>query len=394
MEKKIPFGITDFKEIIEGNYYYVDKTKAIEELVDTGTYVPLFTRPRKFGKTVFLSMLDNFFNIEKKEVNKNLFDGLYISKSEYFKCFGKYPVIKLDFKNINGPTYKKAYKKYKEVIKELYKSKEYVKECLCYAEKIMYNEIMKGTADRVKYEFSIEYLTNWLKRYYNEYVVVLIDEYDIPLRAGYKYGYYEKIRYLIVGALSAALKDSDSLKMGIMVGTFNVIRYMSDLNNYVEETMLDNHFKDILGFSESETKEMLKYYGIEINKDVKGYYGAYNSNGVIIYNPWDIINYIKNRKLKSYWFNYAGVKKLFKNMDKRDVNDIQKAIQGEKVIALEMFGISTHRCFEAYMNEYYVYYLLFVSGYLTLDRIKDRNYIFRVTNRAIKEELIKLINKM
>ena len=191
--KKLPIGRDNFKDIIEGDFYYVDKTKIIEELLDRGAYVALFPRPRRFGKSLMISTLDEFFNVEKKEKNKNLFKGLDIAKSKYKKEQGKYPVINLNFKSMKADNWEHMYAIIREEFREVFESKRYLMEILTDSEKKVYYRILNKEANQDEYEKAIKMLSQYMERYYNEKVLLLIDEYDVPIQTGYTRGFYDDV---------------------------------------------------------------------------------------------------------------------------------------------------------------------------------------------------------
>ncbi len=398
MDKKIPFGREFFDEIIEEGFYYIDKTKVIEDLLKAEEKVIVYLRPRIFGKSLFLSTLENFFNIEKKEKNKNLFDGLYISKSEYFKYFGKYPVIKINFNFISDLEYKDSYASFKEIINELYGKKRYIINSLNDLEKEIYNRILFRTASENEYKLSIKNLSEWLERYHKEKVIILIDQYDVPIRYAYEKGYYGKMIDFLGEVLTEALNENTSLKMAVMVGIVDVLNDYTGLNNVVKNTTLSNKYNDIFGFTESETKDMLEYFGFILTKEFKEYYSGYNMNGVNIYSPWDIISYIhnkkhKNKELEPYWYNSLSMdllKELFKKTNDENKYKILKLIEGESVDYYSL-ELKSFKDYNDYKDVNSIYYLLFVRGYLTLD--KENNSKIKVVNEAIRGELKELLQK-
>ena len=193
--KMLPIGRDNFKDIMDNDLYYVDKTNIIEEILYNKNYVSLFPRPRRFGKSLFISMIDNFFNIEYKDINKNLFDGLKISKSEYYNRLSSNPVIKLDFKFLKQDNFDIMYKAYTEMIRELYSKKEYLKEKLSESEKKLYDSFLYRTASIENYQRAVYTLSYMLYKYYGKKTIVLIDEYDVPIQQGYLEGFYDDINH-------------------------------------------------------------------------------------------------------------------------------------------------------------------------------------------------------
>ena len=249
MLKELPIGRNDFREVIEKNKYYVDKTKIIEELLIKDGYVTLFPRPRRFGKSLFISMLDNFFNIEYKESNKNLFNGLNINKSEYYKELSTRPVINVDFKELEANNYVDIYDMYKTLIYNLYFSKEYLYEHLSNIEKRLYDKFIDKTADKSEYKLAIQYLAQMMYNYYGRKVVILMDEYDVPIQKGYLNNFYDDIIELIRGIFSSSLKGNPYLDFGVVTGVLRVSGeslfskiaiQKSDINPIILELSLTN----------------------------------------------------------------------------------------------------------------------------------------------------------
>ena len=302
MLKNVPIGFHNFKEIIESNLYYVDKTLVIEKLLKGNSKVISFPRPRRFGKSLFISMLDNFFNIEKKESNKNLFKDLNICKSEYYKYLSNYPVISLNFKSLKQDNYEIMFDDFKTMIKEVFATKRYLLDILNENEKKDFNSFLDKTASVNEYQRSIKLLSNFLYRYYNKKVIILIDEYDVPIQQGYLCGFYESIVSFIREVFSNGIKDNDNIYMAIMTGVLRVSKesLFSDLNNVDVYSIVNKEYNEYFGFTEKETKELLEYYGLELTSEVKNMYDGYNFNGVDIYNPWSILNYASRKELVSY----------------------------------------------------------------------------------------------
>ena len=318
MVKKVPIGRDDFKEVIEENLYYVDKTRIIEELLDKKKYVTLFPRPRRFGKSLFISMLDNFFNIEYKDTNKNLFDGLYISKSEYYSYLSSKPVIKLDFKELKKDTYEELYASFKELIISLYTKYEFILDRLSSGEQDIFNSIKKGIAEVVRYEKSIKYLSEMVYKYYNIKPIILIDEYDVPIERGYINNFYDDVVKLIRNVFSNALKGNHSISFAVMTGVLRVSKesLFSDLNNVDVYNMTDKDYNEYFGFTENETKKLLDYYGLNLDEEVKNMYDGYNFGGIHIYNPWSVLKYAERRELEPYWVNTSGNELIIKVIKK------------------------------------------------------------------------------
>ena len=374
--KNLPIGRDNFRDVIERNLYYVDKTDIIEKILSTDSYVSLFPRPRRFGKSLFLSMVDNFFNIEYKDINKSLFDGLKISKSAYYNRISSNPVIKLDFKNVKQDNYEIMYNSYKEMIRELYSKKDYLKEILNDSEKELYDSFLYETADISKYQKAVTILSGMLYRYYNRKVIILIDEYDVPIQQGYLEGFYDDIVSFIREVFSSSLKGNEYVEFAIMTGVLRVSKesLFSDLNNVEVYGIVDSLYNEAFGFTTEETKELLEYYDLELNDDVKNMYDGYNFNGVDIYNPWSIIKYAKYKELKPYWINTSG-NSLIINCIKNCSEDIkvvfEKILTGESVEFIYNEKV-TYLDYNDLTSLDNILNLLFISGYLTIDKtLKD-----------------------
>lgn len=398
--KKIPIGRDNFKDIIEQDFYYVDKTKLIEELLERGSYVTLFPRPRRFGKSLTISMLDEFFNIEKKKQNKNLFRGLKIAKSKYSKEQGKYPVIKLNFKELKYDNWDNTYIKIKMIVQSLYNQNLKVEESLSPLEKIRFNKILFGEASMPEYEESIKMLSEYLYKFYGEKVVLLIDEYDVPIQSGYMNGFYEKIVSFIKNMFSSSLKTNDNILFAVMTGVLRVSKesIFSDLNNVDVYSTLNQTYNEYFGFTEEETRNFLEYYNLELNQDVKEEYDGYLFGKKEIYNPWSIINYANRKELMPYWVNTGSnelITNIICNRTDEDIKiQIEKLLQGE-VLECEynekvtFLDLNKSNSLEIILN------FLLVSGYLTVTKDTDATTGFikvKVPNREIKTVYISLIN--
>ena len=374
MLKNLPIGRDNFKDVIERNLYYVDKTDIIEEILRTDSYVSLFSRPRRFGKSLFISMIDYFFNIEYKDINKNLFEGLKISKSEYYNRMSSTPIIKLDFKNLKQDNYEDMYDAFKIMIRELYSRKEYLMETLSDNDKKLFNSFLCKDATKGDYQKAVYTLTEMLYKYYGKKTIILIDEYDVPIQQGYLLGFYEDIVSFIREVFSSSLKGNEYVEFAIMTGVLRVSKesLFSDLNNVMVYGIVDSLYNEAFGFTNEETKELLDYYNLELNDDVKNMYDGYNFNGTEIYNPWSILNYCFNKELKTYWVNTSG-NSLIINCIKNCSEDIkvifEKLLLGESVgfIYDEKVTYLDYNDLNSLDN---ILNLLFISGYLTIDRIE------------------------
>ncbi|WP_373080974.1 AAA family ATPase [Fusobacterium animalis] len=385
--KRLAIGIDDFKKIIKEDCYYIDKTKFIEDILEDGSGVKLINRPRRFGKTLNMTTLKYFFDIENAEENRKLFNNLYIETSKYIEEQGKYPVIFLSLKEIKGKTWEEMLEEIKNYIKGLYNDFEYVREILNESELKSFDTIWlkKEGAD---YSNSIKDLTKFLYKYYKQEVILLIDEYDVPLIEAYLNDYYSDAISFFKIFLGGALKTNQYLKMGIMTGIIRVIKagIFSDLNNLSVYTILDNDYNEDFGLTEKEVEQALKDYNIfeELN-DVKFWYDGYKIGNKEVYNPWSIINFLKNKELKGFWIKTSGnqlIKKVLEDATP-DVNEgLLKLFNGEDVEEV-VTGTSD---LSNLLNYRDVWELLVFSGYLTIkEKIDRRNYILKIPNQEIRE---------
>ena len=378
--KKIPIGRDNFKDIIEKGYYYVDKTKIIKDILEIGAYVTLFPRPRRFGKSLMISTMDEFFNAEKKEENKNLFKGLYIDKSKYKNEQGKYPIIKLNLKSVEASNWEETYSGIKEIIRQLYESKRYVMEILNEEEKELYRQFLLKKADLSEYKLSLKLLSQYLYKYYKEKVIILIDEYDVPIQKGYLKGFYTQIVDFIKALFNNALKTNENIEFAIMTGVLRVSKesIFSDLNNVKIYSTVNTAYDEYFGFTEEETKKLLEYYNLELTPEVKQMYNGYIFGNQQIYNPWSIINYASDKTLLPYWINTSGnelLQQIFDKTQEETKEMIEKLVLGEsiackyndKVTFLDLNNIETDEAKDTVAN------FLLVSGYLT--KTKESNLV-------------------
>ena len=309
MKKKLPIGISNFKEIIEDEYYYFDKTEFIENLFEEVSKIKLFTRPRRFGKTLNMSMIKYFFDIENKNENKKLFENLKISENEYFEKQGTAPVISISFRNYDESSWGNGFEMIKNTISDLYDEFEFVKENLSARKKEKYDSILFNRATEATWKLSLLDLTKYLYEYYGKKVVVLIDEYDQPIIDSYVKGYYQEAISFFKTFYGVVLKDNNYLEMGIMTGILRVAKenIFSGLNNLRVHTILDNRFTEYFGIMESEVEKALKDFNLEFElQDVQKWYNGYLFGDIKVYNPWSIINFLNDEKLKPYWVNTSG----------------------------------------------------------------------------------------
>jgi len=384
-KKPLPIGIDDFKTIIEEDYYYVDKTKMIESLLDDGAGVTLFTRPRRFGKTLNMSMLNYFFNLKNKEENRKLFENLYISKSKYMNQQGEYPVIYLSFKDIKALNWEKCYYLTRRLITYLYNEFEFLREKLNKKDLSDFDKVWLDE-EGADWENSLKNLLRYLYEYYNKKVVVLIDEYDTPIVSGYNNGYKKKVLDLYRSLYSTVLKSNTHLQFSVMTGILRIAKegIFSGLNNLQVYNIFEKNFSEYYGLTEEEVLEGLKYYNLEYEiNDVKDWYDGYQFGNTEVYNPWSIMNFLKDGELKPYWQGTAGNETINELLDRgnREIfDDLEKLFRKETVYK----KIRDFTEFTADINE--IWELFLYSGYLTTSgKQKDKEHPIRIPNREIME---------
>lgn len=393
---KLPVGISDFKDVIENNYYYFDKTKFIENILEDGSKVKLFTRPRRFGKTLNISMLKYFFNVKNKDENKKLFENLEISKSEYFKKQGNYPVISISFRNYDEENWDDGLKTIKGILKRVYSEYKFLTEKMDDIEIEEFNSVRRGL-DSVEWEASLINLSKYLYEYYGEKVVVLIDEYDQPIIDSYVKGYYDKAISFFKSFYGLVLKDNEYLEMGVMTGILRVAKenIFSGLNNIKVHSILNKRFTEYFGVLENEVEKALKDFGLEYNlKDVQKWYNGYLFGNTQVYNPWSIINFLDEKRLGSYWVNTSGnsLIQLYLQKLKEDIFDeFSKLLNKEKIFEVINESMTFGNLEVDFEKN--IWNLFFHSGYLTLaeeyDENEEETYL-KIPN----EEILRMFSKM
>ena len=386
--KRLAIGVSDFKKIIKGDFYYFDKTKLIEEIINDGSEVKLFTRPRRFGKTLNMSMLKYFFDIENKEENKKLFKDLYIEKTDAFKEQGQYPVIFLSLKDLKASNWEEMEEKISVVLSDLFSEYEYLINDLLGSDSNKLKKIINEDANLSNLGRSLKLLTKILYEKYNKKVVVLIDEYDSPLVSAYINGYYEKAKDFFKTFYSTVLKDNSYLQMGVLTGIIRVIKagIFSDLNNLRTYTILSEMYTDSYGLTEEEVVKSLKDYGIEQEiSNVKDWYDGYKFGDSEVYNPWSILNFLDFKELRAYWVDTSGndlIKDVLKNITKNTIEALERLFNGEGLKQ----NISGTSDLSKLLSEDELWELMLFSGYLTVEeKIDHKNYILRLPNKEIKE---------
>ena len=386
MKKGIGVGIEDFKKIIEEDCYYFDKTNYIEELLKDKTEIKLFTRPRRFGKTLNMTTLKYFFDVRNAEENRKLFKDLYIEKSEYFKEQGQYPTIFITLKDTKKNNWEECYSKIKIILRDLYEEHSYIKDKLSINEKEEYDKIL-FKKDDAEYDNALLNLTKYLYNYYQKKVVLLIDEYDSPLITANQFGYYKEAINFFRDFLSSALKTNSNLKMGVLTGIVQVAKegIFSGLNNVKTYNILGDKFETFFGLSEEEVENALKYFGMTYEiEEVKKWYDGYKFGNSEVYNPWSIINYLSDRGLQAYWVNTSDNALIYDNLKNSTVDvfkDLEALFEG-KAIKKE---ISPFFTFEELSKFDGIWQLMVYNGYLKIsEKLSNDEYMIKIPNYEIQ----------
>ena len=378
MERKpLPIGIEDFKRLIDDEYYFVDKTLMIKELIESQTIVGLFTRPRRFGKTLNMSMIQRFFE-KTDESNAYLFDGLKIS--EYPECMkyqGQYPVINISLKSMKQGSYKDAFHMFKVLISREYDRHKIVLNSnkISNSEKELFNNILNQKAEDASYLDSIKFLSDTMAKYHNKNVIILIDEYDVPLENAFHQGFYTDMVNLIRSVFESALKTNPSLDRAFLTGCLRVSKesIFTGFNNPKVYSITKNKFSQYFGFTQDEIKGLLSYYSLEQYTDtIKEWYDGYLFGRTEIYNPWSVVNcvdsYLENDMItcEPYWSNTSSneiVKRLVEESNDRTKNTIEELINGTPVKA-QIFEDVTYGTID--INSEYIWSFLLFTGYLKI----------------------------
>ena len=386
--KKIPIGVENFKEIINNNCYYVDKTKFIEEILNDGSKIKLFTRPRRFGKTLNMSTIKHFFDIKNNEENRKLFSNLNIEKSVYIKEQGQYPVIFVSMKGIKDITWEEAKSSLKILISKLYSEFKYLLDDLDEFDLPRFKKYLLADIDFANLKNALEFLTRVLYEKHKKEVILLIDEYDSPLISAYEHNYYDEAINFFKVFYGEALKTNDYLKMGIITGIIRVIKagIFSDLNNLRIYSILDKQYSDFFGFTEKEVEKMLIDFNMEYNlPEVKSWYDGYKFGDTEVYNPWSILNFVQNRELEGYWIGTSGnflIKEVLKDSNSEINISLEKLFNGEKIEEV----ITGNSDLSSLLSYHEIWELLLFSGYLTVDKKIDEDvYSLRLPNKEIRK---------
>ena len=384
-KKGIGIGNDDFKDVITQNCYFVDKSKFIEEILSDRAKIKLFCRPRRFGKTLNMSMLRYFFDIKNRDENRKLFDELYIKSSLVMEEQGKYPVIFVTMKELKGNNFEMMSIQIKTLISDLFAEHKYLRKSLDERDIEIFDNLWKRKDE--DYSNSLKFLMECLNNYYNQKVIVLIDEYDTPLLTAHEFGYYNEALQFFKTFYGGALKSNVNLQMGVLTGIIRVAQagIFSDLNNFKTDTILNTkRYEEYFGLLEKEVEEVLRYYDIEYNLDeVKDWYNGYTFGSVQVYNPWSILNYLENQKLTPYWVNTSSnylIREILRKRGRDIFDSLERLFNQEEIRVRITPNVEVHSDLNA--NE--IFSLMLYSGYLTIKKeIADNVFTIRIPNKEI-----------
>ena len=401
----LPTGIEDFKEIRTDGYYYVDKTALIEQVLDKRSKVTLFTRPRRFGKTLNMSMLRYFF---ETGTDSKLFNGLYISQNAELceKYMGKYPVIAISLKGVDADSYTKAKAQIIKIInREARRHRLLLKsEKLDSFDKELLTQLLSRNMEEDTITSSLQELTELLEAHFSKKVVVLIDEYDVPLAKAYENGYYDKMVLLIRNLFGNVLKTNDSLAFAVLTGCLRIAKesIFTGLNNFKVYSITNTEFDETFGFTNEEVRKMLVYYGLDSHfEEVKAWYDGYRFGNADVYCPWDVVNYCEDHKentnaeLQNYWMNTSGNEVIQHFVDSMNdphmltKSELELLVSGDTVVK-QVDEMITYK--ELYSNIDNMWSTLFMTGYLTQrGKEPDGRYHLAIPNREICDCMVRRV---
>lgn len=406
---KLPVGIDNFEKIRKEEFYYIDKTKLIEQLLTNWGEVNLFTRPRRYGKTLNMSMLKSFFDIG---TDKSVFEGLYISNNAKFcdEYMGKYPVIFVSFKDVNGMTYDDAYDALVQVLGEVANRFSFLQESdsLFENEKEQYRGMIRVSDGKYHMDkgvviSSLKVMSQLLSKHYGRKVIIIIDEYDVPLDKAFAHGYYDEMVELIRGVMGKALKTNDFLQFAILSGCLRVSKesIFTGINNFKVLSILDSRFDEQFGFTDDEVKKLLLDYNLSSHyEDIKEWYDGYRFGKAEVYCPWDVVNYVDlliadpTALPQDFWSNSSGNAIVRRFIDKADTDtkaEIEQLIAGEcieKDISQEL----TYNEIDKSIDN--LWSVLFSTGYLTQNgRAQSGKYMLKIPNREIGNLFVRQIRE-
>ncbi len=396
-KKKLPIGIENFEEIRKEDFYYIDKTGLIVELLHNWGAVNLFTRPRRFGKSLNMSMLEHFFSLDG---DKSIFDGLEISKETSLceEYMGKYPVVSISLKGMDALNFERAFRMGARSVRRAASKAQYLLEsdALSESDKLEYQSLLNSNMDESTFCDSLRILSEMLEKHHNTKVILLIDEYDVPLAKAHANGYYDQMISLIRSLLGEALKTNASLKLAVLTGCLRISKesIFTGLNNLKIRSVTDVRFDEYFGFTDTEVKTLLGYYGYPNSYDVaKKWYNGYHFGNVDVYCPWDVLNYCdsllddEEAQPENYWINTSSndaVKRFIqKSANYTTKREIESLVAGE-VITKEIHQELTYP--EVYQTIDNIWSLLFTTGYLTQrGKAEGRQMKLAIPNLEIRD---------
>lgn len=396
-KRKLPIGIENFEQIIKDDFYYVDKTGLISELLRNWGMVNLFTRPRRFGKTLNMSMLEHFFSIEG---DKDIFDGLEISKDTKLceEYMGKHPVISVSLKGINAATYEGAFDFAVQMIKDVAGSMQFLldSEVLSDYDKADYKTLLDSSMNEAVFCGGLRRLSELLEKHYGKKVILMIDEYDVPLAKAFANGYYDQMVFLIRNLLEQALKTNSSLKLAVLTGCMRISKesIFTGLNNFTIFTIADVDFDEYFGFTDQEVRDLLTYYECtDKYESIKEWYDGYRFGNVDVYCPWDVVSYLRSLRTnkeaipQNYWINTssnAEVREFIrqsKNLTTK--REIERLMAGESITKTIYPELTYKEMYESIEN---IWSVLFATGYLTQSgQVDARKFKLRIPNLEIRD---------
>lgn len=386
--KPLPIGVEDFKRLVDNGYYFIDKTLMIKELLENKETVNLFTRPRRFGKTLNMSMLQRFFEATEKS-NAYLFDGLKIAAyPEYMAYQGQYPVISISLKSMKRASYQEAYFEYVKLLSDEFERHETIlqSDAVSEEDKLEFQKIKKRIAEPKEYNSAVKLLSKCLQKVYQKNVIILIDEYDVPLENAYHEGFYDDMTNLIRSCFESALKTNPSLEFAVLTGCLRVSResIFTGLNNLKTYSITKNKFSQYFGFTQAEMQEILQNFSLEqYAETIAKWYDGYRFGLTEIYNPWSVLNcidsYLQNDMVacEPYWSNTSSnriVRCLIEESNERTKSMVEELINGTP-IHTQIFEDVTYGTID--VNQDYIWSFLLFTGYLKIiscETIGDETY--------------------
>ncbi len=402
-KKKLPIGIENFEKLRSDDFYYIDKTGLIRDLLNNWGEVNLFTRPRRFGKTLNMSMLEHFFSLKG---DKRIFDGLAISKETALceEYMGKYPVVSISLKGIDAINYETAFRMGARAVRRAAGEVQYLLEsdALSESDKLEYQSLLDSGMDEATFCDSLRILSEMLEKHHNSKVILLIDEYDVPLARAHANGYYDQMISLIRSLLGEALKTNNSLKLAVLTGCLRISKesIFTGLNNLKVLTIADERFDEYFGFTDKEVKGLLEYYGVTDHyEEVKRWYDGYQFGNVEVYCPWDVLNHCDRIRSvpyvqpENYWINTSSndaVKRFIEeSANAATKREIERLVAGE-VITKEIHQELTYA--EVYQSIDNIWSLLFTTGYLTQrGKAESRQMKLAIPNLAVRDIFVRQI---